>query len=154
MANVDGTHPTNLSRFAFGGAGAVAWSPGGGSIAVMQGHTLWFVDLDGGRHGVDLGIDAASGAGQIAWAPAGGTLAVAVGVGSTAAIDLVSSDGSRVVRVEHADGPTWSPSVRYLAFRALDPSATGIGVVNADGSGRRTWRIQGNVSVLPMIWIR
>jgi hypothetical protein len=158
--NIDGAGPTNLTRFTFGGAGTAAWSPFGGTIAVMQGRTLWFVDLFGGRHGVDLGIDAASGVSQLAWAPAGGSLAVALG-GDRSAIDLVSSDGASVVRVEDAASPTWYPSGQYLAFRALDPGAPvgqvvveGIGIVNADGSGRRTWPIDGNVSVLPMTWIR
>ncbi len=152
--NADGTDPTNMTRFKHGGAGPVAWSPVGGTIAVMQGRTLWFVDLFGGRHGLDLGMDAASGVSQLAWAPGGGTLAVAVGVDPTSAIDLVSSDGSKVDRVADANAPTWYPGGQYLAFRALDPGASGVGIVNADGSGRRTWKVAGNVSVLPMSWIR
>ncbi len=158
--NVDGTDPTNLTRFRLGGAGPVAWSPVGGTIAVMQGRTLWFVDLFGGRHGVDLGVDTLSDASQLAWAPGGGTLAVTVG-GDRSAIDLVSRDGRNVVRVENAESPTWYPGGQYLAFRALDPSAPvgqvvleGIGIVNADGTGRRTWPTDGNVSSLPMTWIR
>ena len=154
IANVDGTEPRNLTRFEFGGATAAAWSPDGGSVAVIQGRTLWFVSLFGSRHGVDLGMDLASTTGQLSWAPSGGVLAVGMETDRTSAIDLVSSDGTRVVRIDAAASPSWSQDSRFIAFRARDPRAAGIGVANADGTGRRTWTIDGNVSVFPIRWVR
>ncbi len=152
IARADGTEPTNLTRFESGGASAVAWSPDGGSIAVIQGRFAWVVNLYGTRHALDLGADLARG--SLSWSPSGGRLAIDVGSDTDPAIDLVSADGTAIARIDGAEGPSWSPTERYVAFRVRDPQFAGIGVAYADGAGLRRWRIDGNVSVFPIRWIR
>ena len=142
VARSDGSGVQNLTGFEFGGARAIAMSPDGETVAVVQAaKVLWLIGLDGSRRQVDLGPSVSLEYVDLRWSRDGQRLAVetrssdVVPAGTTF---LVPFDGSPVVRLDDAWNPTWSPDGRYLALQATHDGIAGIDVANADGSGRAT----------------
>ena len=117
----------------------MALSPDGETLAVVQGGTtLWLVGVDGTRRQVDLGPDVVPGSATLRWSGDGRHLAVEVqsSTGQSGGTDLVSADGARLVRLDGASNPTWSPDGRWVAVVARHDRTRGIDVANADGTGR------------------
>jgi Tol biopolymer transport system component len=131
-----------MTEFEFGGARAVALSPDGETLAVVQqARVLWLIDGDGTRRRVDLGPDVSLEFVDLRWSPDGTRVAVTSYASAdqlAANLHLVPLDGSPTVVVTDAREPVWSPDGRYLAFLSGDADQTRIDVANADGSGRRS----------------
>jgi Tol biopolymer transport system component len=98
------------------------------------------------------------------WSPDGTELAIGIGsLNGGAEIVIVTADGSgqRVLVTDQAFNPTWSPDGKRVAFhRMVDrseffqdrPCTMRTWVVNADGTGERSFDPLVDGCVLPPIW--
>lgn len=155
VINADGTGLRRIwtaapSRYA---QGAPAWSPDGARIAFTESgsadtgiHVMRSDGSDVSRlvsHGPGCGDFCRGGdrgVGFPAWSPDGRRIAFEVfNYDYPSGIHVMNSDGSdpRALTdsVEHASSPSWSPDGGTIAFAQWGA----IGIINADGSGRRVF---------------
>ena len=138
VINVDGSGIRRVAR-----GWDPAWSPDG-RMLVFRGEsfTIDVVDVDGAnRRSLH---DSEYGSFGPAWSPDGGRIGFSVGTFVDVGLGLwvMNADGSEPRHIGPNDGwaPAWSPDGSQIAYA----SNSGIGVVNADGAGRRT-RVAGEV---------
>ena len=130
------------------GAGSLiaGWSPDGAwivSSATGPSGSIEVMHADGsGRRTVVSGLDAALPAWSVNGRIAFNRTIVAGGAMNLWAVDVDGSNLTQLTTGNDDEYPAWSPDGKQLAFMMGEPSADGffdhyVGVVNADGSGRR-----------------
>jgi Tol biopolymer transport system component len=124
-----GAHPQRRSVTARTGISGLlpAESPDGRLLAWVFGDHVFLADPAGGGRR-DLG----PGVGPVAWSPDGTRLAFGA---YNPSLDVVVADLATGIRHDLGSGnsPSWSPDGAELAF----VTSEGVGIVHADGSGRR-----------------
>jgi Tol biopolymer transport system component len=113
-----------LTRVATGGAAPV-WSPDGRWIAFIRQRAVWLVAPDGSAEHLLHAGDPEH------WSPDGTRL---TGWLSGNVVGVVDATSGRVLFQTAGDDAAWSPDGQRIAI----DTKTGIAVVNADGSDRRT----------------
>jgi TolB protein len=138
------TDGTGLRKLAAGSR--PAWSPDGRTIAFRNDQGLFTIGSDGSGL-KQLSVPLLGQPEEATWSPDGSRLAFSAFVSSNPyanAIFTIKPDGTGLVRLTpewgSETGPQWSPDGSRIAFRAElsgpDDFTTGLGVMNADGSGR------------------
>jgi Tol biopolymer transport system component len=143
IINVDGS---GLRRVTPGTA--PAWSPDGQHLTFEHWETrsVYVVDVDSGNRRVLYRSD--RGAFRPDWSPDGRRIVFDVGVADDPGVTglwTARPDGSeaQLLRLELSDvsAPVWSPGGDAIAYITM----SGVGVVNADGTGREI-RVTGSMS--------
>jgi Tol biopolymer transport system component len=138
------TDGTGLRKLA--GGSRPAWSPDGRTIAFGNDQGLFTIGSDGSGL-KQFTVPLQGQPTEATWSPDGSRLAFSAFVSSNPyanAIFTINRDGTGLVRLTpewgSETGPQWSPDGSRIAFRAElsgpDDPTTGLGVMNADGSGR------------------
>jgi Tol biopolymer transport system component len=159
VAEADGTNPRQLTSEP-GVEIDPAWSPDGlriafwslvvpdtldqpftseevGSLVTTSTASLITVDASGGDKRI-LVADAKLGPNGLtpSWAPDSQRIVYDRMEDTGPVMEIVSVDGGPPVRVGAGSGPVWSPDGTLIAYR--ENLATGVRVINPDGSGART----------------
>jgi Tol biopolymer transport system component len=135
---------TGLRKLADGSA--PVWSPDGRTIVFGNDQGIATIAPDGGGL-KQFTVPMQNQPEEATWSPDGSRLAFSAFVSSNPyanAIFTINRDGTGLVRLTpewgSETGPQWSPDGSRIAFRAElsgpDDPSTGLGVMNADGSGR------------------
>jgi hypothetical protein len=125
-------------------------SPDGSRIAYFEGlggsaNYLWVMNADGTDKHRIWGTEGVGHVFALEWSPDGARLAFEANSGlafEANSLYVVNADGSGLAMVDGSD-PHWSPDGSRLAFCMCNANdypggrSGGIGVINADGSGRR-----------------
>jgi TolB protein len=141
VVNSDGTGLRKLA-----GGSRPAWSPDGRTIAFGSDQGLFTIGADGSGL-KQFTVPLLGQPAEATWSADGSRLAFSAFVSSDPyanAIFTINRDGTGLVRLTpeggSETGPQWSPDGSRIAFRAdlsgPDDFTTGLGVMNADGSGR------------------
>lgn len=150
VMDADGSYPRELVAT---GACDLRWSPDGKEIAYAKGNGIWAVNVETGvSRPLSPNCNSSSCVfpihGTVDWRYDG--LKVAMGVQEgTPQLSITNRDGTAVIPVDLGAAragmdidtrPSWSPSGELIAATggtvdSLDPNATRIKIVNADGSG-------------------
>jgi len=159
IADADGGAARAVTDFHLGGITDIGWSPAGNVLLVERGSSLHLVAVDSGDART-LGIPEqgggdAMGVGDAVWSPDGS--AVAFGYRDmTVTTYIVNVTDGRVVALDLAGQPVWSPDSQFLAVMSRSTASDAlphIDVVRRDGSGRQTMWTADRDGFYAFVWL-